>query len=311
LSKKISVWQVVRLISRSVRTPTVPKDARHALHSEYATDRGVPQGLAISNILAAIYMQEVDDAMTGIGVTYYRYVDDVLIYGEREPVHKAYKSLRARLRWRGLGLHPLGSSKTQIVPLRDSFTYLGYVFNWPEITVRTSTRERFLQGIAAMFSEFVHEKKFKLARYAYLTEDRLKEIFMLELNERISGAISGNRRYGWIAYFNQITDLLLLHQLDRAIEKMFKRLDEFANVAPPQLKRLGRAYYEMKYRPEAGYVHNYDQITTRAQKLEFLTRRGRIAPHEVLTDAEIDSRFEAYRNRVLADMHADEGVVYG
>lgn len=311
LQKRIKCSGAIKLIGHAIATPTVPRNTRRFRHNEFASSDGVPQGLAISNVLASIYMQDVDEAMSGLGVTYYRYVDDVLMYGEQATVQTAFLSLRARLRRRGLSLHPVGSGKTQIAPLSKSFGYLGYAFAWPSISVRASTTERFLQSIASKFSDFVHNRSRRLVKFKYLTDDRLKEIFLLELNERITGAISQKKRYGWIAYFNQISDLSLLHRLDLAIEAMFKRMPEFGCKAPSGLKKLRRAYFEMKFNPQGGYVRDYDKFSTRGEKLELLTTRGRIAPDEKLTDIEIDERFEKYVRHVLAAMHADEGTVYG
>lgn len=311
LAEKIESHAPLRLVQRALRTPTVPRNIKRGRHDEFRSKRGVPQGLAISNILASIYMQEVDAAMKGLGVAYFRYVDDVLMYGGKDDVEKALRSLRARLRRRGLALHSEVSGKTSRQPMTKTFGYLGYMFTWPQVTVRDATVERFLQSIAAKFSEYVHNKSRRLERFKYLTEARLAEIFLLELNERITGAISEKKRYGWIAYFNQITDLSLLHRLDRAIERMFGRLPDFGRKASPDLKKLSRAYFEMKFDPTGGYVRNYDKIVTRAEKLKFLEERGRVGPKEALTDEQIEDRYAKYVHHVLATMHADESAPYG
>lgn len=310
LRKRIHSKPALRLVRMALTTPTVPKNTQRSRHSEFRAKRGVPQGLAISNILAAIYMQDVDSAMSKMGVTYYRYVDDVLMYGAKADVDRALRSLRARLRSRGLSLHSEQSGKTTRRPISEEFGYLGYVFKWPVITVREATVERFLQSIAAKFSDHVHNKARRLERFKYLTEVRLAEIFLLELNERITGAISKKKRYGWIAYFNQITELDLLYRLDSAIRSMFIRLPEFGNAAPPGLRKLSRSYFEMKYSPDGGYVRNYDKISTRAEKLQFLLERGRVGPDEPLTDEQIEDRYWRYINSVLATMHADESNPY-
>jgi hypothetical protein len=256
-------------------------------------------------------MQDVDEAMGKSGVTYYRYVDDVLMYGDEISVQKAFSSLSGRLKRRGLSLHTLTSGKTHIAQLAEPFGYLGYTFRWPEISVRNSTTERFLHSIASRFSDYTHNKTNRLSKFKYLTPARLRDIFILELNDRISGAISEKKRYGWIAYFNQITDLALLHRIDHAISGMFARLSDFGGLPPPELKRLGRAYYEMKFNPQGGYVRNYDKITTRVEMLNLLTERGRIDPNETLTDEQIKDRYERYLHHILISMHADEGVLYG
>lgn len=311
LEKKISCQAALRLIRHALLTPTVPKNTKRSRHAEYKTATGVPQGLAISNILAAIYMQPVDDAMKKIGITYYRYVDDVIMYGDHDAVKHAKESLSGRLKRRGLSLHAASSGKTQVEKLSKPFGYLGYVFKDSTITVREATIERFLQSIVAKFSDFTHNKNHRLEKHKYLTEERLADIFLLELNERITGAISGQKRYGWISYFSQITDQSLLHKVDHTIRGLFSRLADFDNQPPAGLKTLRRSYWEMRHNPNGGYVRNYDAITTREEKLAFLEQRGRLDPDETLSDEQIDDKYARYVHYILSTMHADEGAVYG
>src|SRR5438445_5199467 len=115
--------------------------------------------------------------MRTMGVAYYRYVDDVLMFGSKDAVQLALGTLRTRLKYRGLSLHDLSSGKTQVAPLSTSFGYLGYTFQWPVITVRDATVERFLQSIAAKFSDYTHNKARRLEKFKYLTEARAAEIF--------------------------------------------------------------------------------------------------------------------------------------
>lgn len=310
LGKRVTSKAALSLGAHAIQTPTVPKNTRRHRHADHRESTGVPQGLAISNILASIYMQPIDDEMDKLPVAYYRYVDDVLMYGTYDEIHAAFKSLRSRLQRRGLGLHDLKSGKSQIAQLSKPFGYLGYQFKGKEITVRDSTVERFIQSIAAKFSDFKHNKTKRLERFKYLNEERLRKIFLMELNERITGAVKEKKRYGWIAYFSQITDLELLHQLDHAIAALFSRLDEFQNAPPLGLRKLRRAYWEMKFNPNGGYIRDYDAISTIPQKLEFLRARGRVGDDEALTDEQIDRRFEKYVKHNLAAMLADEGAVY-
>jgi hypothetical protein len=91
---------------------------------------------------------------------------------------------------------------------------------------------------------------------------------------------------------------------------MFRRLEEFDNKPPSKLKSFARAFFEMKFRPEGGYVRNFDLFTTIAEKMRLLVERGRVAPDEALTDDQVDDRFERYLNRVLRVMQADEARIY-
>lgn len=310
LAVEVNCDVAIALVRHALETPIVPSNTARSDHAGYRTKKGVPQGLAISNLLAAIYLADVDKALRAMPVSYFRYVDDALIYGSKANVNAAHSLLGSMLAAKGLSLHDLESEKTSIVEATSQFSYLGYVFKLPLITVRDSTIERFLQAVAAKFTDFKYGKNRLIKKFDYLDESRVMDIFLLELNEKITGAVSENKRYGWISYFNQINDLTLLARMDLVISRMFGRLPEFSGKAPKELKTLHRSYYEMKYRATGGYVHNYDLILDRTQKLVFLVERGRIGPREQLTDDEIAQRYEVYRARVLKEMNADEGVVY-
>lgn len=311
LGRQIKSHQVLSLVAHAMQTPTVPKNTPRAKHAQYKQGIGVPQGLSISNILAAIYMADVDKSMKGFpGLHYYRYVDDVLMYGEKNIVSNAFASVKRRLARRGLQLHGLSSDKTKFGSLNENFSYLGYIFELPLITVRSATVERFLQSIAAKISDFKHNRSKRLEKLKYLDEARLTQIFYLELNEKITGAISQKKRYGWIAYFNEITDEKLLHKMDRAILGMLTRVPELVNPGAPGLKKLSKSYFEMKFNPQGGYVRDYDAVTTTAQKLSFLAARGRVDPAFPLTDVQINERYEHYVRMSLARMHEDEGEIY-
>lgn len=311
LCRKTISQNVVSLVAHAMRTPTVPKNTPRKKHAQYQQDSGVPQGLAISNIIAAIYMADVDKSMKEIpGLHYYRYVDDVLMYGEKSIVSSAFKSVKGRLSRRGLQLHGLSSDKTKFGLINESFSYLGYVFELPLITVRQSTVERFLQSIAAKISDFKHNRSKRLEKFKYLNDARLIQIFYFELNEKITGAISQNKRYGWIAYFNEINDEKLLHKMDHAVHGMISRVPELVGSGVPSLKKLSKSYFEMKFNPRGGYVRDYDVIDTTAQRLSFLADRGRVDPDVALTDAQINERYEHYVRMSLARMHEDEGEIY-
>jgi hypothetical protein len=311
LQRKIPHLPALSLIAHAIGTPTVPKSAPRPTHRDHIPARGIPQGLAISNILAAIALQEVDRAMLKMPIAYYRYVDDILMYGQEADVRKSRASLAARLRRRGLALHPIGSGKSQIGPLQKPFGYLGYQFVWPRVTVRESTVERLLQSLAAKFSDYMHNTEDRLRLVPGITKDQMRMAFVLELNEKITGSVSRNRKYGWIAYFNEITDLELLHKLDRATSKMFKRLSDFQHTAPSNLKRFARAYFEMKFNASGHYVQNYDRIVHIAQMRAFLVERGRLPIGENISDEAIALQYDSYRRYILRTMQADEGATYG
>lgn len=76
------------------------------------------------------------------------------------------------------------------------------------------------------------------------------------------------------------------------------------------VKRFSRALFEMRHRPQGGYVRDYDKFNTPAQMLSFLVFRGRVNSAVALTSAQIVEKFEAYRSQQLSAMLADEASLY-
>ncbi|ACT48741.1 reverse transcriptase domain-containing protein [Methylotenera mobilis] len=310
LKKRIKSVKVIKLILSAISNPIVPRNYRNKNLDDFTTEKGVPQGLAISNILAAIYLSEFDTEIRKVSNHYFRYVDDILVIHKSNDAENVKSIIESKLNLLGLQIHPLGSGKTHFSKLSEEFGYLGYLFKIPKISVRQSTVERFLQSIVGKFSDYLHNKSYRLNKFKYLTEDLLKGIFLLELNERITGAISEQKKYGWVAYFSEITDLELLTKLDNAISGFFSRLDDFNNKPPKSLKRLVRTYYEMSYSPQRGYINNYDILDTNEKKIAFLSERGRLNPDRSYDESEISELFIYYKNKNLSDLEPDDATLY-
>jgi RNA-directed DNA polymerase len=308
LQERIRVPAALALIQQAINTPIVSQNYKKSDAPSPET-RGVPQGLAISNALAAIYLHQVDSELRKMPVSYYRFVDDVLLIGGREETKKAQRSFAARVRARGLSVHTLGHKKSHHLPIVAPFNYLGYSFHMPKVTVRESTVENLIRSLAAKVTDYKHNGQRVIERRSYLTPEMYRRVFLDELNERISGAISDGRKYGWVAYFSEINDLTVLHRIDGIVSSLLARVVGLREHSG-RTKRFARAYFEMRHRPYGGYVRNYDVIDTPERMIKFLAFRGRVGPGEQLTEEQIRSRFEAYRDRQLGLMLADEVQTY-
>jgi hypothetical protein len=238
---------------------------------------------------------------------YFRYVDDILVFTTVDKVNEAQNMLKASIENLKLSFN---EDKTGTRTGKDGFEYLGYRFELPKVTVRQSTIEKFIHSIAAKFSNYIYNKQYKLRKYKYLNKENLKEIFILDLNEKITGAISENRRYGWIFYFSAINDMAILYRIDNIIAKFFSRLKDFGGVPPANLKKLSRAFYEAKYNPTGGYIHNYNVYNAVKQKRDFLAQRGRLIPEKPYSEEEINELYESVRRRNLSELEKDDAHLY-
>jgi Reverse transcriptase (RNA-dependent DNA polymerase) len=83
-------------------------------HWAPADDRGLPQGVLASDVLAKLYLEPFDRQVKDAGFTHMRYVDDVRVYcGSQREARRALVLITRLLRERGLTMQ---SAKTKIRP---------------------------------------------------------------------------------------------------------------------------------------------------------------------------------------------------
>jgi len=312
IRSKIRSEQLIKLLTQAIQVPIVPKNYKRKELTNYREEKGIPQGLSISNILSSIYINDIDRyIMEGSQCSYFRYVDDILVISRIDDLDNIKNMIDSKLGEINLSLHNSREKHHQNTA-NIPFDYLGYSFKIPQITIKQSNIDKFIDSIAAKFSDYLYNKDNKLRIHKYLNESLLKEVFILELNEKITGAISDNRRYGWLFYFNAINDLSLLYKLDKIIIQMFERLSEFNQEAPQNLKKLSKAFYEAKYNTQSDYIHNYNEYKTIQDKICFLKARGKLDPDKQYTEDQINELYEKTKARYLAKLDKDDAMIkYG
>jgi hypothetical protein len=291
------------LIRRAIKNKTVPKNYKKANASNYHNTVGVPQGLSISNVLAGIYMKDFDIEYEVVGLKYFRYVDDILIFAKQDEIKAIEEKVDDSLNLIGLETN----DKTEKGVISKSFDYLGYRISSEKISVRESTVERFINSIIAMFTDFKLNFNSRVANSKWFTAENIKALFILNINEKITGAVTETKRYGWIFYFTEITDIHLLHKLDSIISKQFSRLEMFDAASPQKLKTMVKSHYSAKYSPFDGYIHNYNIYDTVINKIQFLLKFGYISERDIknFTEEEIERKFETAKGKRLVKLEDD------
>lgn len=307
LEQAIPDVRVQVLLRRAVRTPTDSIDSHRPRGGRKRNSVGVPQGLAVSNALASEFLSSLDERWQRECLLYLRYVDDILLIVPREQAEKCRKALEGDLSLLELEVNPL---KSVTVSATQEFGYLGYLFHWPKVGVRRATIERYLRKMAKVITRYRRSTE-RSAGGSREERERRQAMLIEDLNERITGAISGGRRYGWLFYFIELTDRSLLHSMDNSIRRLIQQVPAFRDHTPQGLKRMARAHFEAMHTPSAGYIHDYNALRTTEQQLDFLVRRGRVDPELAaqLTSAQVTAYFQAYRKERLQDLELDVGFL--
>lgn len=210
---------------------------------------GVPQGLSISNILASIYFADFDTKWSK-KVSYFRYVDDILILAETEDaqtiLNGVFVDLQKSLLLEAHELTKEGAGKTTIRTLPQGVDYLGYTISDGRLKVREKSYRKVFDAIVKICT-----------RHKYDSNDPR---FLWKLNLRITGCTFNERSIGWAFYFRQMDDMAQLHRLDVFVAQMLKKYGrpELADSVMSFVK----THREIRYnRVDTSYIPNFDNYT--------------------------------------------------
>lgn len=299
INKKIRKPELKRLIGDAVSTPTVPesKGRRDTPDSTI----GVPQGLAISNLLAEVALQNIDSAFKARpGIWYKRYVDDILILAPAGQAMCVARELITELQKLELNPHDFGpDSKSKVASLAEPFSFLGYQIDGGSILIRHESILKFESSIAKIFTAYKHKLASARSR---ADKERAEAYCQWKLNLRITGCIFEGKRLGWAAYFSQITTTAQLRAVNHTIRKLNDRFCLRGEVRP---KSLIKTFYELQRGTKGNhrYIPNFDELVI-GQKREVLAIwLG--ADAMILTDAEVERRFAIKVSKAVRELEED------
>lgn len=286
LRKRVKSALILDLIKNAISTPTVVQSRT----SDKAEERGVPQGLAISNVLSTIYLSNIDRYMRKkTNLVYYRYVDDILILCSFSSAQEIAEDLIRRFNKLGLEVHTPDkmSEKSKIAKLPERFEYLGYQFDAGKIRCREGSLEKLKESLVSIFTGYKYSKI------------KNKGFLLWRLNLRVTGCVFENKCKGWLFYFSEINDEALLHRLDLFVASLAKRFR--VDIQP---KKFVRAYYQVKHnKHRSNYIPNFDDYTIEQKKyvlMEYFKK-----DISKLEDQEIEYEFNKRISRQVRDLLED------
>lgn len=270
----------------AIKAPTVTSSKKDDKPSEI----GVPQGLSISNILAAIYLQDLDKLLGKIpNAMGFRYVDDILILCRYEDADNIAKLVIEKYAENNLDIHcPIEMPhKSRIAEISDGFDYLGYQFDKSKVSVKEGNIERLKESLVGLFTSYKYSEK------------QSKEFLTWRINLRITGCVFEDKCKGWLFFYSEINDEQTLHKLDHYVRRLCKRFK--VDIQP---KKFVRAFHEISHRKrQTKYVPNFDTFT--------LEDKGKVLAKYFgynlsgMRQDQIDFAFHKKVNRQIKDLESD------
>lgn len=287
LNKRLKDPNIRNFIMCAIQTPTVSMSRM----TDQPNKVGVPQGLSISNILASIYLQNIDKYLSELpNAKVYRYVDDILVLCHTNDIEILPATIIKKFKGIGLTIHPLNDSdgKSKYGKIDDDFIFLGYKFSGTKVTVRDTSIDNFRNSLIGIFTSYKHAKSSNL------------EYLRWRLNLRITGCIVENKCKGWMFYFAEMNDESLLHQVDHFVIKLCSRFN--VSFTPKKLTKTYKEILHCKY--NTNYIPNFDKYTEQDKRalLEIVFKFDHVAS---MSGDDVDYWFRKKIGYEIRDLEED------
>jgi len=273
VKRKVRKTEAIAFLKKAITTETIARSGPAKERKDI--EKGVPEGLSISNILADIYLTDLKEIIcSSFEVKYFRYVDDILILCDAANA-KRLESFAIEVLKNKFNLI-VSSQKTTSGKIRNGVPFLGYVFYNNKISVRPAAEQKLENSLEELFRTW---KKEKIST----------PLLIWRLNLRIAGCILDRKKYGWMFYYSQLNDLRIPFHLDWLVDRLF---DRFNLKKPDDVKSFVRVYHEItKNVSRSTYLINVDMYSY-ADKLRILSSIYGCKPSDTKNRNAVDSFFK-------------------
>lgn len=301
IRQRIRKKAFLNLIKNAIETPTIPDGSSSASVSR--KEKGVPQGLSISNQLAEITIRQIDNIFASrTDLAYFRYVDDILILtttGQAEAV--ADEAMRYLTAKQFNPHHPsTPNSKSRLGTLSDPFSFLGYQVHNTKLSVRRDSIHKLESALAAILTNYRY--KIRQANTP-LQRDAAIQLCKWRLNLKITGCIFEGTRRGWVFYFSQINDTTCLRSLQNTVTILLERFGATGAIHP---KSFLKTFYEGRRQDTIShkYIPNFDAMSIEKMRdvLALFLGASRV---NVLPDSRVEELFKMRIRHAVKELEAD------
>lgn len=175
--------------------------------------KGIPQGIPISNILAILYLEDLEKEYKEI----YRYIDDIFILSK----NKSFNNITKKLKEKKLIIN---KKKTKCIKLEtgeiydikgniqenmESINILGYSTLIKNKKFTTSPSFKSFNRQFRLLNEIKKEYELSPSRKKYLE---------YKLNLQICGHYTNTKQMGWVFYYQSINEISKLKLLDNWVK---------------------------------------------------------------------------------------------
>lgn len=168
----------------------------------------LPQGIASMNLLANLYLSEIDSKYIKIG-QYFRYADDIFIILEKIDPRVILNEIEKDLTKLKLEIN---KSKSQIISPHENFEYLGFFFKNGEMIIRHKSQRKFQNKIKRILRKSIYTK----LTYTSIQKQNTRYLFSQMIDEINSYIIiDGNK--SWLRNYVYLTNVKQLKFLDKWI----------------------------------------------------------------------------------------------
>jgi len=304
--RRVRKPQSLLAIEGAVRTPTVPDRSGKRAN----VNVGVPQGIAISNILAEMVLAPIDRLMTAdMRCGYFRFVDDILLLCDASNMERLARKVQSQFAKHELLVPDLGASpKCVSGSLSGTFDFLGYVFSGDSVSVRKSSVYNLEASLARTFTQFRSETQAADGRPVGdgLVVEAARRL-EIAVNLRITGFTHKHQECGWVQYFRQMDDYLLLKKLDATVRRFAARFRVPKSV---NFREFTKTYWATRHPSwqNWGYIPNFDKMTfdKKYALVSDMLGERKIA---LLSDHEVHEQFLLIADRFSRDVERDIGTV--